>query len=113
MAAKKSKYPNMTATTIFKNQERDGFNTDRSISVNKIAPLVTPHSYGEAKQVTGSSKNMLKQEPAGVVVLKQKYQKSPKTKNSIVYYSSEDEESGEIKKVYSNVSVIFKKKTYF
>ena len=61
--------------------------------------------------------HLIKQEPAGHIVLKLKEPEKPKPKpkskppqkeriKRTVYYSSEDEETAETKKVYSNVSDI-------
>ena len=133
MAPKKNKYPNMTATSIYKDQSVDIFKSDRSIksfpsveeSSPRIEPYVEPQNYkqfvnheqivesnasnsNKIKHVSDNSKKLIKQNPAGVVVLtpiKEKPTKLIKPKrNQIIYYSSEDEENGQIKKVYKNVN---------
>ena len=74
--------------------------------ISRVEPMPRVEPAKENKD------HLIKQEPAGRIVLKSKdSDRKPKSKKErtkqTVYYSSEDEETAETKKVYSNVSISF------
>ena len=108
----RTKYPNMTQTSYYQPREEKPKYvrpaSEKVIRTTIVEPEPEPEPELEPIKVKQEPvQNLIRQEPAGVIVLKNKREKVVKykkpRKNQIVYYSSEDEETGQVKKVYKNV----------
>ena len=101
----RTKYPNMTQTSYYQPREEKPEYV-RPASEKVIRTTIVEPEPEPIKVKQDPVQNLIRQEPAGVIVLKNKREKVIKykkpRKNQIVYYSSEDEEIGQVKKVYKN-----------